>query len=192
MHIRASHFLAGCLATAALSVSLAAHAGPNIVVNGGFESGSFTPGWTQFGDTSFSGVDTFAPLTGTFAAFFGPIAPGGIFQTLVTAPGDFYTVRFSLMNEADVNGVFLPNSVSVNWDGGAAEFSLTNAPVSAYQSYSFIVRATSASTDLRFTFTQPSAFWDLDDVSAVPEPGSLALVALAGSLVALARRRRNA
>ncbi len=193
MQIRKSRSIAGCLAAVALIASVAANAVPHEVSNGGFESGDFTD-WTQFGDTSFSGVDTFAPHSGTYAAFFGPVgSPGGIFQTIETTPGRDYTIDFWLMNEADAFGSATPNFFSFNWDGGAAEFTLTDAPASGYTHYSFLLPATSAATDLRFSFEHGPAFWDLDDVSTtVPEPGSLALVTLAGGLVALARRRRNA
>ena len=65
----------------------------------------------------------------------------------------------------------MPNSFSFHWDSGAPELVLTNSPVSGYQNYSFMVQATSASTDLHFTFTQPAAFWDFDDVSTIPRAG---------------------
>jgi len=192
MHIRTSHSLAGCLMAGALAASVAAYAVPNSVSNGGFETGDFT-GWTQFGDTSFSGVDTFAPQAGTYGAFFGPSNAGGISQTLATTGGRSYLVEFWLQNEADVHSTATPNSFTFNWDGGPTEMVLADAPAFGYTHHSFVLPATSATTNLSFAFEHVPAFWDLDSVSAtVPEPGSLALVALAGSLVALARRRRAA
>ena len=190
MHVRISHSIAGCLATVALIVSMAAHA--NLVVNGGFETGDFT-GWTQFGDPGFTGVDSLAPQSGFYAAFAGSVgATGGIFQTLATTPGGAYVVDFWLQNEADVVGQSSPNFFSFSW-GGVDELVLTDAPAFGYTHFSFLLLATSASTDLRFTFEHTPAFWDLDTVSAVvPEPGTLALVTLAGGLVALTRRRRSA
>ena len=192
MHIRTSHSLAGFLLAGSLAASVAAYAVPNSVSNGGFESGDFTD-WTPFGDMSFSGVDTLSPQAGTYAAYFGPLSPGGISQTLATTPGRDYNIDFWLQNEADSNGATTPNSFAFNWNGGPTEMVLTDASAFGYTHYSFTLPATSATTNLSFEFTHSPAFWDLDSVSAtVPEPGSLALVALAGSLVALARRRRAA
>ena len=42
----------------------------NIVANGDFETGDFT-GWTLTGPQTFTAVDTLAPHTGTFGAYFG-------------------------------------------------------------------------------------------------------------------------
>ena len=55
--------------------------------------------------------------------------------------------------------------------------------------------ATAASTTLTFTFQNIPAFWDFDTVSVsaaapIPEPGSLALLALACTLIAFVRQRR--
>ena len=175
MQIRTSHSLAGCLAAAALIASMATHAAPNVVNNGGFETGDFT-GWTQFGNTTFSGVDGSNPQSGSFAAFFGPVgSTGGIFQTLATTPGATTIPSLRADERSRRGGNAAPNSFSFNWNGGAAEFSLTNAPASGYTNYSFLLPATGAATDLRFTFQHDPAFWDLDNVSAVPEPGSASL-----------------
>jgi len=190
MHRRSLRVLSGCLGVAALAATMAVQA-YNDVQNGDFETGDFT-GWTQFGDTTFTGVDTFAPQAGTYAAYFGPTSPGGIDQTIATSPGQGYVVSFWLQTEADVNGVATPNFFEFNWDGGPAELTIVNAPASPYTQYSFRLVASSSSTDLRFTFSDTPAFLDFDSVSVIPEPGSLALLGLAGGIAALARRRRAA
>jgi len=188
MQLKTSRSLAASLAAVALATSFAAKA--DIVNNGGFETGDFT-GWAQFGDTSFSGVDGADPHDGTYAAFFGPSGIGGITQDIPTLPGRFYTIDFWLQSESDFNGAATPNSFEFDW-GGIQEFVLTNAPATAYTHYTFNLKATSPTTQLKFAFTNVPAFWDFDSVSArIPEPGSLALFGLAGALLLFALRRRE-
>ncbi len=192
MRSRTLHLLARCLFGAVMLLGMASQAGANLLVNGDFETGDFT-GWTQFGDMSFSGVDSQAPQAGTFAAFFGPFDNGGISQTIATAPGASYHVDFWLQSEADVTGNSAPNYFEFDWDG-VAHMTLTDALATAYTHYSFLLMATAASTTLTFIFQNAPAFWDFDTVSvtaaAIPEPGSLALLALACTLVAFVRKRR--
>jgi hypothetical protein len=78
-------------------LALPSGASADLVVNGGFETGTFA-GWTQFGDTSFTGVSSGVPVhSGNFAAFFGPTDfIGGIFQNLPTVVGQTYTLDFWL------------------------------------------------------------------------------------------------
>lgn len=199
MRIRASRTLAACFAAAAMIVSGAARA--NLVKNGGFETGTFE-NWTEFGNTSWNGVDMLAPYDGTNGAYFGPVTPegqidsGGISQTLSTIDGATYQVSFWLQNEADPNGDSISNSFEFKW-GGAVVEAMTDAFAFDYKQYTYSLTATSGSTDMRFTFGHVVAFWDLDSVSVeavratVPEPGSLALVSLAGLLAVLPRRRRS-
>src|SRR5664279_4841911 len=126
-----------CLAALAMFASVAVHA--NLVTNGGFETGDFT-GWSVFGAGAFDGVDGSVPQSGTYAAFFGEpvLAPSGISQTLATTAGKLYTVTFWLANEVDVTGNGIPNSFAFNWNGGAAELSLTDvAGPTPYTLYSF-------------------------------------------------------
>jgi hypothetical protein len=115
---------------------------------------------------------------------------GGIGQKIATTAGDFYRVNFWLQNEADVNGAYLENSFDFSWDG-IAQLTLTNAQPFGWTQYSFALQASGASTELKFTFRQDAAFWDLDAVT-VPEPGSLALAGLAIGLAAMQGRRRSA
>src|SRR5262245_30460225 len=74
----------------------------NLVTNPGFETGNFT-GWALSGDTFFTGVDGFAPHSGSFGAFLGTSIPiaifpitlpstGSITQTLATTVGVSYNI----------------------------------------------------------------------------------------------------
>jgi len=169
------------------SAALTAHA--NLVTNPGFETGSFS-GWTQFGDTSFTGVGAGAPYahSGTFGAYFGPTsADGGIFQAIPTTIGQTYTVDFWLSND-DSQG---NNHMSASF-GGVPLLALVNAPPFPYTHYTTNVTALSASSLLNFTFYNPPAYYYLDDVAVnvVPEPGTLGLIALGAlGLVGALRKR---
>jgi hypothetical protein len=184
------------LAALAMFASVGAHA--TLVTNGGFETGDFT-GWTVFGPAGgFAGVDDQAPQSGTFAAFFGDPtqSPSGISQTLATTAGQLYTVSFWLANEVDVNGNGIPNLFAFSWNGALVVTESDVVGPTAYTLLSFTLLATSSATDIEFTFASDPAFWDFDNVSAVdvgtaPEPGSLALLALGGGMIAAFRRRRH-
>src|SRR5262245_60755082 len=89
---------------AGLCVAAAGFASAQVVVNGGFETGDFT-GWTQFGNTGFTGVQAgpfggINPHGGQFHAFFGPVgSTGGISQVVPgTVLGGNYVLDFWLHN----------------------------------------------------------------------------------------------
>jgi len=197
-------------AASVLAIFFAGPAQANLITNPGFETGNFN-GWALSGDTTFTAVDNFSPHSGRFGAGLGTDFPdprfpntlpstGSITQALATTGGVSYDIEFWL------NTAVRPNFLSVSF-GGIVLDSLTDFTTSPmvqpndpnYKLFSYTALASSASTDLVFTFRHDFWVWDLDDVSveaatAVPEPGSLSLVAegLTFCFLLLALRRREA
>ena len=177
----------------------------SLVQNGGFDTGDFS-GWTQFGDTTFSGVCSvstcpggFSPYAGTYSAYFGPVGDtGGISQDISTVPGTMYTLTFFLANP--VGGT--PNYFEVDFGVGttAVAFHLTDSPAFGWTPYSFVYTASGPSTPLVFTFRNDAAYWFLDDGAvttpsqppgSTPEPGTLALFATGIVVIKKAVRGRR-
>lgn len=163
-----------------------AHA--NLVVNGGFETGTFPP-WTQGGNLVLTAVSPINPHTGTFAAALGPIDTDGFLtQILATISGQSYSLDFWLSSDGGT-----PNHFSASWNGSLL-FNEVNILAHPYALNSFTVIGTGSDT-LKFGFHNNPGFLWLDDVSVqasggpvIPEPGTLILVG--SGLIALARRRR--
>ena len=158
------------------------------VVNGGFETGTFA-GWTQTGDTGFSGVDPFAARTGSFGAFFGPANLGGISQSFATLAGTLYRVEFALSLASSDQ----PNSFAWTWNGVSQSPILNNAAAFGYTNFSAFVTAAGALSSIGFNFRDPQSFWLLDNVAVtvVPEPPAMALLG-AGILLLIRRLKRGA
>jgi hypothetical protein len=188
----ASIVLAGLAACLAMPSAQA-----NLITNGGFETGDFS-GWSQSGDTSTTGVADFAANTGSYGAFFANgISLGYLEQSFATVAGQSYTLDYWLANGVG-GGAGSPSSFAVSVDAFATTLaSFTNPSAFAYTEFTYSFAATGASTTLSFAFYQQPDAWGLDDVSvnantaAVPEPGTLALLALGAAGMRMSRRGRN-
>lgn len=190
----------GCVAVFATT----ANAAVNLVVNGGFETGSFT-GWTVTGTQNFSsGVIAGDAHSGTYSAFFGPPndsndpASGTLTQSidLATTPGQTYEFSFWLKTS-----IAFPNTFEAKF-AGTTYFGPVNIPsTSSYVQHTYQVVATGFTSSLEFDITIENSgatggFLLLDDVSvtALPEAASFAVWSLLGSsglVVAVARSRRK-
>ncbi len=161
-------------------------AGQAALINGGFETNSFS-GWTLGGDTQYVSVcatgATFyvtgllcSSHTGTYAAGLGNSTSNGtLSQTMATAAGSLYSLTFYMRN--DNYSQAANNLFQVSWNG-ATIYSVANLANAGYMQLSFTgLKATTNSTTLTFTYKNvPGAFF-IDDVSVTPasEPATLAI-----------------
>jgi hypothetical protein len=171
----------------------------NLITNGGFETGDFT-GWTQVGDTSYSGVcpsndqsescsgrDVF---DGKWMGDFGAVHyQGGVMQTVATIPGQTYQISFWLQTGYSDP----PNSADITFDGQSL-FSTVDMGRIPWTQMTFTRVASGSSADLDFRFYSVLDYYDLDDVSVsvvpaeTPEPSTLLL--LGSSALGLSWLRR--
>jgi hypothetical protein len=160
--------------------------GPNLVNNGGFETGDFS-GWSASVDTFVSGVDDVSAHTGNSGAYFGDLGTSGsISQSFTTIAGATYDIDLWLRSDG-----LTPNGLQVLWNGTVVD------SVSDFGSLNYMEikidpqMAASTMTTLELRVGNDNGFLEMDDIAvtqAVPEPATFALVG-AGLLMIWVRRR---
>jgi hypothetical protein len=176
----------------------------SLTSNGGFETGDFS-NWTQSGwfiDTTNpnSGVyDASTGCGGSSCTTVGDPNSAYVYQTVATTLGTTYDLSFFYNSGQDPT---FGSELLVLWgDPTAPSLStvvdLVNVDtMGAYVEYTGTVTATSPNSQLEFLGRQDLDFYYLDDVSlsaetsSVPEPGTLALLAIGISVTPLLRRGR--
>ncbi|MGD1084728.1 MAG: protease pro-enzyme activation domain-containing protein [Verrucomicrobiota bacterium] len=160
---------------------------PQLVQNGGFETGNFT-GWASSSKFNLvaspdsTGVFNYNPAPATVAAYIYSGAysallgePGSLAwltQTVPTLPGQPYLISFWLSNPGLLSsGYVTPNAFQVQWNG-ADLFNQTNLNVFAWTNMQFVVSATNTTTSLVFGAQNDNDYFGLDDVGiqAIPAP----------------------
>jgi hypothetical protein len=138
-----------------------------IVVNGGFETGSFPP-WTISGDTSFTAVNNVMPHSGSFSEQSGPTTSDGFTdQTIATVDGQAYDVSFWLANQDTSSD----NRFGASFGSVTLVAEATQAAF-GYTLFTFNNVIPGANADLHFIFFNPPSYFYLDDVCVTPSAGS--------------------
>jgi hypothetical protein len=126
------------------------------------------------------------PRSGAYAATLGEFPSDGLlYQSVPTIPGVLYSFSFWLQHEGGFE-----NHFAASWNGTTLFEFINDDPGFAYTYLYFTgLLATSSSTEIQFQFENTISYMHLDDVNvnAVPEPATIAQLALAGSLAGIAR-----
>ena len=185
---------AALLAASSLCLAMPS-AQANLITNGGFETGDFS-GWVQSGSLENTGVsDSRCAHSGDYCAYFNSSVsdqPNILTQTFATQIGQSYTLAYWLTEQSDVDLSSFSASIN-NWETTLGDFGNGIVEDWTEKSYSFV--ATATATTLGFKAFNQASSWRLDDVSvdasAVPEPGTLALLALGAAFLRTSRRARK-
>jgi hypothetical protein len=193
------HAFYGVLALVSLlGLGITQSARANLIINGDFETGTFTGSWTVIHAANGSDISvssTFGdPPDNTLVARFGATGTDfdRISQTFATTPGAFYTLTFFYQVGNTTALAF--NGFDVLWNGvsiGGGLFPQFDVNP-GFISPTFILQATSAFTTLEFDGRNAPWYDYLDDVSVTPVPdGGSTLPLLSFALLGVAVLRRK-
>ena len=204
----------------ALSPAAQANAQANLLTNGSFELGPSLGGSTFSNVIGGSTAITGWTVTGSTIDYIGslwqhsngtrsidldgstfPYTNGGVAQSFATTPGTVYAVSFDLAGNPNNFPTFKPMRVSAAGQSQDFTFDITGRSYAdmGWLARSWTFNAVAATTTLEFrSLTQEAqqigwgAALDNVSVTAVPEPGTWAL--MLGGMLAVAgmARRRNA
>ena len=158
---------------------------PQLVQNGGFETGDFTD-WILNGDGN---PDNFVdngttwyitPHSGTYFALMGEQTfVAYLSQSIPTVSGQPYLFS-SWVNSPDG---YTPTECSIAWNGNTL-FNQANIGMLGWTNFQYIVTATNSSTTIQFGFQNAQSYFGLDDVSvtAVSKPMFQAVAKSGGSI----------
>lgn len=208
----------GAAAFFSLAMCLSANSQANLLVNGSFESGSYTgnASWMDVGAGSGAitgwaiggaGIDwhtgnEFIPIQdGSKAVDLNNSGIGSgtgtIAQNFATTVGQLYRLSFYLSGPENGTANVDPRQVRVNVDGNNTDFSQAESPntslVWGLKTLDFV--ATGTTSTVAFSSLNEAGYWGpvLDNVSVeqVPEPAALALLGLGLAGLGLCRRRKR-
>ena len=148
----------------------AAQAASCQITNGGFETGTFS-GWSQFGDTSSTGVITSGPAARpltearTRAALVPPARPAASARPSRPVLGDLVLISFWYA------ATDATNSFSAVFDGQTIVSYTNDTAHTSWTQYTARLLVASANPTLTFTFYNPPSYDYLDDVGMCVIPG---------------------